>query len=69
MNYEAWLKMGHVDNPNSAHCKSCNMPYEEFTARKLTCREYTEEKGIEEKKRVDDSDGPMPPWYKRSSYC
>ena len=52
--YEAWLKMGHVDSLDSTYCKKCEITFEEFREKFITCDEERENRGIAQKKLIDE---------------
>lgn len=55
-NYEAWLRLGHVDPEilGPHNCKKCGLSYEVFTAKVVSCADHKEAQEIEAKKRLDE---------------
>lgn len=66
-NYQAWLKLGHVDGiQNPETCKSCGINYEIFTAEPKSCAEIRE--AAEEAKKQEEQRKQYAPWSNGWNY-
>lgn len=66
--YEAWLKMGHVDSNAGDCCKKCEITFEEFSEKFISCDDERENRSIAQKKLIDVNTPQYPSQHRYPPY-